>query len=351
MDQSALLDPYRREESGRHVTNWMVECGSPNIMLRRGFTKRSLEVGTELAIQGYQAKNGRTKANGSSVTFKDGKNCLSVDRTRTFRKSKVSSRGCWAFTEGSSRMNTRFRVRFGRCAFVLAGSWPKRPPPRRPRPRQRQLDAAENRLGRSRPSRAMAGHRATFPCSGPPTWVREPSSPMRNSPSARARRKSRRRKPTAKNSHTRQRQCHHQSSFVLGGARQAGPSSFAVIDPPNGRIPPLTPEGQAAVKGLRGGLGPGSHFPDKVDSWEDFDIYSRCITRGLVSSMLPTLYNFGNEILQAPGYVIIRNEMIHETRVIPVGRASARGQGHPHCTWAIRAGIGKATRWWWKPPT
>ena len=55
------------------VTNWMVECGSPNIMLRRGFTKRSLEVGTELTIQGYQAKNGTNRANGSSVTFKDGK--------------------------------------------------------------------------------------------------------------------------------------------------------------------------------------------------------------------------------------------------------------------------------------
>ncbi len=55
------------------VTNWMVECGSPNIMLRRGFTKRSLEAGTELTIQGYQAKNGTFRANGSSVTFKDGK--------------------------------------------------------------------------------------------------------------------------------------------------------------------------------------------------------------------------------------------------------------------------------------
>jgi hypothetical protein len=54
-------------------TNWMVECGSPNIMLRRGFSKRSLEVGTELTIQGYQAKNGQNKANGSNVTFKDGK--------------------------------------------------------------------------------------------------------------------------------------------------------------------------------------------------------------------------------------------------------------------------------------
>jgi len=93
-----------------------------------------------------------------------------------------------------------------------------------------------------------------------------------------------------------------------------------IVDPPNGRTPPMTPAGQAAVKALNDGHGPGSHFPNKVDSWTDFDIYSRCITRGMVSSMLPTLYDFGNEILQAPGYVIIRNEMIHETRVIPLDR-------------------------------
>jgi hypothetical protein len=55
------------------VTNWMVECGSPNIMIRRGFTKRSLEAGTEISVKGYQAKNGEFKANGSSVTFKDGR--------------------------------------------------------------------------------------------------------------------------------------------------------------------------------------------------------------------------------------------------------------------------------------
>src|SRR6201987_5368506 len=54
------------------VTNWMVECGSPNIMLRRGFTKESLEAGTDLVIDGYQAKSGEFKANGGSITFKDG---------------------------------------------------------------------------------------------------------------------------------------------------------------------------------------------------------------------------------------------------------------------------------------
>jgi len=60
-------------DANGNVTNWMVECGSPNIMLRRGFTKRTLEPGTEVTVKGYQAKNGTNRANGSSVTFKDGK--------------------------------------------------------------------------------------------------------------------------------------------------------------------------------------------------------------------------------------------------------------------------------------
>src|SRR5881275_1189447 len=44
-------------DANGNVTNWMVECGSPNIMLRRGFTLRSLEVATEISVKGYQAKN------------------------------------------------------------------------------------------------------------------------------------------------------------------------------------------------------------------------------------------------------------------------------------------------------
>src|SRR5436190_5502686 len=55
------------------VTSWMVECGSPNIMLRRGFTKESLEFGSEIVVEGYRAKNGSLRANGSSVIFKDGR--------------------------------------------------------------------------------------------------------------------------------------------------------------------------------------------------------------------------------------------------------------------------------------
>ena len=95
-----------------------------------------------------------------------------------------------------------------------------------------------------------------------------------------------------------------------------------VVDPPDGRLPALTPEAQKIIRSERGGLGPGQHFPDKVDSWEDFDYYSRCITRGFPSTMLYTIYNYGNDIIQSPGYVVIRSEMVHEHRVIPVdGRA------------------------------
>jgi hypothetical protein len=60
-------------EADGKVTSWMIECGSPNIILRRGFTKESLEFGTVLTVDGYQAKNGSNRANGSSVTFRDGR--------------------------------------------------------------------------------------------------------------------------------------------------------------------------------------------------------------------------------------------------------------------------------------
>ena len=55
------------------VTSWMVEGGSPNILLRRGFTKKSLEKGTAVVVEGYRAKNGESMANGANITFKDGK--------------------------------------------------------------------------------------------------------------------------------------------------------------------------------------------------------------------------------------------------------------------------------------
>jgi len=55
------------------VVNWMVECGSPNTLLRRGVTKNSVTAGMEILVDGYQSKDGSNKANGRDVTFTDGK--------------------------------------------------------------------------------------------------------------------------------------------------------------------------------------------------------------------------------------------------------------------------------------
>jgi hypothetical protein len=55
------------------VTTWMIEAAAPNALLRRGWTKQSLPVGTEILIEGYQAKDGANRANGSIITFTDGK--------------------------------------------------------------------------------------------------------------------------------------------------------------------------------------------------------------------------------------------------------------------------------------
>jgi hypothetical protein len=55
------------------VEAWMVEGGSPNALLRRGFTKAALPAGTEILIEGYQAKDGTNRANGRDITFADGR--------------------------------------------------------------------------------------------------------------------------------------------------------------------------------------------------------------------------------------------------------------------------------------
>jgi hypothetical protein len=55
------------------VTNWMIECGSPNTLFRRGFTKDSLPAGVEVIVDGYLAKDGGNRANGRDVTLADGK--------------------------------------------------------------------------------------------------------------------------------------------------------------------------------------------------------------------------------------------------------------------------------------
>ena len=59
------------------TTAWMVEGGTPNTLLRRGITKDTLKIGTEIVVRGYQSKDGlctpKCRANGRDVTFPDGR--------------------------------------------------------------------------------------------------------------------------------------------------------------------------------------------------------------------------------------------------------------------------------------
>ena len=100
-----------------------------------------------------------------------------------------------------------------------------------------------------------------------------------------------------------------------------------IIDPPNGRLPALTPQAEKFRKEARGGRGLTGEWRGEANSYEDLNIYYRCITRGLLGSVIPVIYGNGNEIVQGPGYVVFRNEMIHESRVIPLDNRPHVGQG------------------------
>jgi len=91
-----------------------------------------------------------------------------------------------------------------------------------------------------------------------------------------------------------------------------------VRDPPNGRLPPLTPEGQRRQAQNR------ARVFLQNDAAEFHSYYDRCITRGVISSILPAIYGNGTRIDQGPGVVVIRSEMIHEARVIPIDSKAPR---------------------------
>lgn len=116
-------------------------------------------------------------------------------------------------------------------------------------------------------------------------------------------------------------------------------SSFArrtsmLVDPADGQLPPLTPEGQALYEAGRSGWVPGQHY-DWVD---DFDSWDRCISRGFPASMYPFRYNNGIRIFQAPGYVVIVLEMLG-TRVIPL-------DGQPQWPGEVEAWMGSSRGHW-----
>jgi len=105
-----------------------------------------------------------------------------------------------------------------------------------------------------------------------------------------------------------------------------------IVDPPNGRLPALTPDGaQRASTWQKTAADPAGP--------EDLNPYDRCITRGVLGSAFPNIYSSASQILQVPGYVIIHHEMIHEARIIPLN-------GRPHVPDGIRLYMGDPRGRW-----
>jgi len=94
-----------------------------------------------------------------------------------------------------------------------------------------------------------------------------------------------------------------------------------VVDPPDGRLPPLTPAGEHArttrLKAPRG--------MERGDTWEDRHIWERCVTRGgMPNAMFPRSYNNNMQVFQTPDHVVMLIEQVHEVRVVPLD-----GRDHP----------------------
>jgi hypothetical protein len=108
-----------------------------------------------------------------------------------------------------------------------------------------------------------------------------------------------------------------------------------VIEPEDGHWPAFTADAQKrAAPRDRGSFGEGP-----FDSPLDFTLYDRCITRGIVGSIMPVVYGNGNRIIQAPGAVILSYEMVHDTRVIYT-------DGRPHVSQKIRQYLGDSRGHW-----
>ena len=88
-----------------------------------------------------------------------------------------------------------------------------------------------------------------------------------------------------------------------------GQAPAIVVEPLNGQVPDWTPTTNEVLRHTRQHL---------HDSWEYMESGDRCITRGVLGMMMPTVYNNGTLILQSPGFVVLHSEMIHNARIIPI---------------------------------
>jgi hypothetical protein len=117
--------------------------------------------------------------------------------------------------------------------------------------------------------------------------------------------------------------------------------SSYVIDPPDGRIPALTPAAQAAAEQRQQAQLARRRQLNGVEAdWTtDRSNYDRCISTGVLNSVTPKIYNSGSRIVQGPGWLAFQNEMIHETRVIPT-------DGRKNVGASIRSWMGNSVGHW-----
>jgi hypothetical protein len=108
-----------------------------------------------------------------------------------------------------------------------------------------------------------------------------------------------------------------------------------VVDPADGKIPALTTEAAGRARSRdRGSFGAGP-----FDGPEDFSLFDRCVTRGVVGSILPVIYGNGNRIVQTPGAVAVSYEMVHDTRLVPL-------DGRPHIGRGLHLYLGDPRGHW-----
>ena len=108
-----------------------------------------------------------------------------------------------------------------------------------------------------------------------------------------------------------------------------------IVDPPDGRLPPMTPEEEALQS-----KGHVSTFASsRFDSVKDFNALDRCISRGMPGAMMPGFYNHNYQILQTPDYVVVFVEMVHDARIIPL-------DGRPSPPAAVRQWMGDSRGRW-----
>ncbi len=118
-----------------------------------------------------------------------------------------------------------------------------------------------------------------------------------------------------------------QGTAVVGSRRTS-----LVVDPPDGRLPPLTAAAQQKAEARR-----AYRRAHPADSWEDRSVVDRCIV-GLSSlPMTPTTYNNSVQLFQTPDHVVIFNEMVHNARIVPL-------DGRPHT--ALRQWTGESRGRW-----